>query len=210
VRQRYKTIDKRIKHRHNRGIGSKHGNSCNSIHLGYILKTSSAKLAIVAASSFDSIGALKSVANSIHAGASALEIINGKAAELRANGVKFGKSIKTCQHRKNFADAMGVFFKDRAAKTWANYVTSFVGAVNDGVPFSFSASKGEAAPKADGAKKSSGKTDNEKMLAALLNVWKLSEVAEDLLIQIEGALADGTPLADAIGEVLTAHNVAVE
>jgi hypothetical protein len=174
------------------------------------LKTSSTKLAIVAAQSFDSIGALKSVATSIHAGANALEIINTKATELRANGVKFGKSIKTCQHRKNFMDAMGVHFKDRAAKTWANYVTSFVRAVNDGEAFSFSASKGEAAPKADGAQKATPKTDDAKMLGALLNVWKLSEVAENLLIEIEGALADGTPLADAIGEVLAAHGVAVE
>lgn len=168
------------------------------------------KLSIVAAQSFDSIEVLKSAAQSIHAGANALEIINTKAAELRTHGVKFGKSVKTCQHRKNLADAMGFYFKGKAAKTYANYVTSFVRAVNDGEAFSFSASKGEAAPKADGAKKSAGKTETEKMLAALLNVWKLSEVAEDVLIEIESALADGTPLAEAIGEVLTSHGVAVE
>ena len=167
------------------------------------------KLSIVAAQSFDSIEALKSAAQSIHAGATALEVINGKAKELRANGVTFGKSIKTCQHRRNLADAMAFYFKGKSAKTYANYVTSFVVAVNEGEAFSFSSSKGEAAPKGEGAQKATPKTDDEKMLGALLNVWKLSEVAEGLLIQIEGALADGTPLAEAIGEVLTAHNVAL-
>lgn len=168
------------------------------------------KLSIVAQSSFDAIDAIKSAAQSIHAGASALEIINTKAAELRGHGVKFGKSVKTCAHRLALADSMALYFKGKAAKTYANYVTSFVKAVNDGEAFSFSASKGEAAPKADGAKKATPKTDGEKMLAALLNVWKLSEVAEDVLIQVEAALADGTPLADAIGEVLTAQGVALE
>lgn len=168
------------------------------------------KLSIVAQSSFDAIGAIKSAAQSIHAGASALEIINTKAAELRANGVRFGKSVKTCAHRLALADSMALYFKGKSAKTYANYVTSFVGAVNDGELFSFSASKGQAAPKADGAKKATQKTDGEKMLGALLNVWKLSEVAEDVLIQVEAALADGTPLADAIGEVLTAHKIDLE
>ena len=126
------------------------------------------KLSIVAQSSFDAIGAIKSAAQSIHAGASALEIINTKAAELRANGVRFGKSVKTCAHRLALADSMALYFKGKAAKTYANYVTAFVGAVNDGETFSFSASKGQAAPKADGAKKATPKTDGEKMLAALL------------------------------------------
>ena len=168
------------------------------------------KLSIVAQSSFDAIGAIKSAAQSIHAGASALEIINTKASELRTNGVRFGKSVKTCTHRQAMADSMALYFKGKAAKTYANYVTSFVKAVNDGEAFSFSASKGEAAPKTDGAKKATPKTDGEKMLAALLNVWKLSDVAEDVLILVEAALADGTPLADAIGEVLTAQGISLE
>lgn len=170
----------------------------------------SSTLSIVAANSFDALDAIKSAAQSIHAGASALEIVNTKAAELKKNGIKFGKSVKTCVHRLALSDSMATYFKGKAAKTYANYVTSFVGAVNDGVPFSFSASKGKAAPDADGAQKATPKTDDDKMLGALLNVWKLSEVAEGLLIQIEGALADGTPLADAIGEVLNAHGIKTE
>lgn len=167
-------------------------------------------LSIVAAQSFDSIDAIKSAAQSIHAGASALEIINTKAGELKKHGIKFGKSKATCQHRAALMDSMATYFKGKSSKTYANYVTSFVGAVNDGVPFSFSASKGKAAPDADGAQKATPKTDDDKMLGALLNVWKLSEVAENLLIEIESALADGTPLADAIGEVLNAHGIKTE
>ncbi len=166
-------------------------------------------LSIVAAQSFDAIGAVKSGALAIKSGAEALEIIGSKVAELRANGVTFGKSVKTCQYRRTLADTLGDMLKGKKAKTYANYVTSFVKAVNEGGEFSFSGSKGEAAPKAEGAQKSAGKTDAEKMLGALLNVWRLSDVAEDVLIQIESALADGTPLADAIGEVLESHGVAL-
>jgi len=166
-------------------------------------------LSIVAANSFDALDAIKSAAQSIHAGASALEIINTKATELKKNGVKFGKSKATCANRAALMDSMALYFKGKSSKTYANYVTSFVGAVNDGVPFSFSASKGDAAPKGDGAQKATPKTDAEKMLGALLNVWKLSDVAESLMIEIEGALADGTPLAEAIAEVLKAHEVSL-
>ena len=94
--------------------------------------------------SFDSIAAAKSTAAAIYAGANALEIINTQAAAYRAANVKFGKSVKTCQHRAALADAMAASFKGKAAKTYANYVTAFVAAVNDNVPFSFSASKGKA------------------------------------------------------------------
>ena len=166
-------------------------------------------LSIVAAQSFDSIGAMKSAVTAIKNGSEALEIINTHVKALRANGVKFGKSVKSCQHRQNLADVMRVVFGEKATKTQLNYATSFVKAVNDGEAFSFSGSKGKAAPDGE-AKKATPKTDDEKMLGALLNVWKLSEVAEGLLIQIEGALADGTPLAEALAEVLKAHGVAVE
>lgn len=104
----------------------------------------SAALSIVAAQSFDSIGAIKSAALAIHSGANALEIINTKAKELRTHGVTFGKSVKTCANRANLMDAMAAQFKGKTAKTYANYVTSFVAAVNDGAEFSFSSSKGEA------------------------------------------------------------------
>ena len=94
--------------------------------------------------SFNSINTIKSAAAAIHAGANALDIIATKVAELREAGVKFGKSVKTCTNRAALSDAMAAQFKGKAAKTYANYVTAFVAAVNDNVPFSFSASKGKA------------------------------------------------------------------
>lgn len=94
--------------------------------------------------SFNSIDTIKSAAAAIHAGANALEIIGTKVAELRESGVKFGKSKATCTNRAALMDAMAAQFKGKAAKTYANYVTAFVAAVNDNVPFSFSASKGKA------------------------------------------------------------------
>jgi hypothetical protein len=47
--------------------------------------------------------------------------------------------------------------------------------------------------------------DVEKMVGALLTVWKLSDVGNDVLIQIETAMVDGTPLIDAIEDVLRFH-----
>jgi uncharacterized protein YktB (UPF0637 family) len=98
-------------------------------------------------------------------------------------------------------DAMKVAYKGKAEKTYANYVTAIVASVNDGVPFSFSASKG----KGKGGKANESTSDVEKMISALLNVWKMSDVASDVLVQIETIMADGTPLIDAISDVLRFH-----
>ena len=93
---------------------------------------------------FDSINTIKSLATAVHAGATALEVINTKVKECRDNGLKFGKSVKTCVNRATLADSMAGLFKGKASKTYANYVTAIVSAVNDNIPFSFSASKGSA------------------------------------------------------------------
>ena len=91
-----------------------------------------------------------------------------------------------------------------AKKTRDNYVTAIVDAVNNGTEFSFSASKGKAS-KGKGGKANESTSDVEKMIAALLNVWKMSDVASDVLVQIETVMADGTPLIDAISDVLKYH-----
>lgn len=108
----------------------------------------------------NSIDTIKSAAVAIHAGVNALEIISTKVGELRKAGVTFGKSIKTCSNRAALVDAMAAAFKGKSAKTYANYVTAFVAAVNDNIPFSFSASKGKA--------KGKGKEKAAPELAALL------------------------------------------
>ncbi len=95
----------------------------------------------------DTINSFKSVAAAIFNGLNALETINEQAKVLKAAGVTFGKSKKTCQYRVQLGDAMKAQFKGKAEKTYANYVTGFVAAVNEGVPFSFSSSKGKGKAK---------------------------------------------------------------
>jgi len=153
--------------------------------------------------SVDTIGIFKSIATACAAYDGSLAIVEGHIETLKTSGVKFGKSKKTCQYRVQMNDAMKVAYKGKAEKTYANYVTSIVAAVNDGVPFSFSASKGKASK----GSKATAKTDTDKMLSALLNVWKLSDVADEIMVQVETVMADGTPLIDAIVDVLKFHGI---
>ena len=95
----------------------------------------------------DTIATFKTVAAAIYNGLNALETINEQAKALKAGGIVFGKSVKTCQYRVQFKDAMKTQFKGKAEKTYSNYVTGFVAAVNEGVPFSFSSSKGKGKAK---------------------------------------------------------------
>ena len=97
----------------------------------------------------DTISLFRGVATAIHSGVSAVDVVNGSASVLREAKIVFGKSVKTCQYRLQFADAMKTTFKGKAQKTYSNYMTSFVEAVNNGTPFSLSSSKGK--------KKASGK-----------------------------------------------------
>ena len=92
----------------------------------------------------DTIAIFKTVASSIHSGVNAIDIVNEQAKSLKASGIVFGKSVKTCQYRVQFADAMKQAFKGKTQKTYANYMTSFVMAVNEGTAFSLSSSKGKA------------------------------------------------------------------
>lgn len=95
----------------------------------------------------DTIATFKTVSAAIYNGLNALETINEQAKALKAAGIVFGKSKKTCQYREQLGDAMKAQFKGKAEKTYANYVTGFVAAVNEGVPFSFSSSKGKGKAK---------------------------------------------------------------
>lgn len=101
----------------------------------------------------DTINTFKTVSAAIYNGVNALETINDQAKALKAAGIVFGKSKKTCQYRVQLGDAMKAQFKGKAEKTYANYVTGFVAAVNEGVPFSFSSSKGKGKAKGKGADK---------------------------------------------------------
>jgi hypothetical protein len=101
----------------------------------------------------DTIATFKTVSAAIYNGVNALETINEQAKALKAGGITFGKSKKTCQYRVQLGDAMKAQFKGKAEKTYANYVTGFVAAVNEGVPFSFSHSKGKGKAKGKGTDK---------------------------------------------------------
>jgi len=108
----------------------------------------------------DTIALFRGVATSIHAGVTAIDVVNGSASVLREAKIVFGKSVKTCQYRLQFADAMKATFKGKAQKTYSNYMTSFVAAVNDGVPFSLSSSKGKS--------KAKGKTEKDTSIYPLI------------------------------------------
>jgi len=101
----------------------------------------------------DTINTFKTVSAAIYNGVNALETINEQAKALKAGGIVFGKSKKTCQYRVQLGDAMKAQFKGKAEKTYSNYVTGFVAAVNEGVPFSFSHSKGKGKAKGKGTEK---------------------------------------------------------
>jgi hypothetical protein len=158
-------------------------------------------------STVDTIEAFKGIAYAHNTGLTCLDVIKGHIETLRKGNVKFGKSKATCPLRIQALDAYKAAFPKTSVKTLANYVTSVVAAVNDGAEFSFSSSKGKAAPGKNGGKgKGSGKateqTSEEKMIGALLNVWKLSAVGESVLIDIETNMATGMTLIDAISDVL--------
>jgi len=159
-----------------------------------------------ATKTLDTIALFRGVATAIYNGISAVDQVNHSAIVLRDAQISFGKSKKTCQYRVQFADAMKVAFKGKAEKTYANYMTSFVQAVNEGTAFSLSSSKASTKGKGKGTK-AGDKSATDKMLSALLNVWKLSDVAEDVLVQVETALADGSTLADALEYVLEANGI---
>ena len=98
------------------------------------------------------------------------ETLQGKATELRTEGVKFGKSVKTCTWRQGIADSItGLCTEKTAQKTCMNYVTSFVKAVNEGTPFSLSDSKGKAKGKGK------GKTKTEAIDVVIAKVFSHAE-----------------------------------
>ncbi len=108
-----------------------------------------------ATQTLDTIALFRGVATAIHNGVSAVDIVNGSAKTLREAKIVFGKSVKTCQYRLQFADAMKSVFKGKAQKTYSNYMTSFVDAVNNGTAFSLSSSKGKGKAKGNTEKDAS-------------------------------------------------------
>jgi hypothetical protein len=135
----------------------------------------------------DTIAIFKSVAVAIHNGVSAVDVVNEQAKTLREGKIVFGKSVKSCQHRLNFTDAMKATFKGKAQKTYSNYMTSFVSAVNDGTPFSLSSSKGSA----KGGKKGKSKTEAiDKAIAKVFSHPEFKAWCEKIQSSYDDAEAD--------------------
>lgn len=152
----------------------------------------------------DTLAIFKGIATAHASTLSGLDVIKGHIETLKGAKIVFGKSVKSCQYRQQCTDAYKAAFPKLSGKTIANYVTAVVDCVTNGTEFSLSASKGAKAPGKKGAQKGAEKTGDEKMVAALLNVWKLSAIGDEILIQVEQNMADGTPLIDAIADVLRA------
>jgi hypothetical protein len=85
------------------------------------------------------------IANALHNHVSSYDTINAEIKNLKENEVKFGKSVKTCAHRRALLDALASAFGVKSTKTVANYATAVIAAVETGKPFSMSASKGDKA-----------------------------------------------------------------
>jgi len=98
------------------------------------------------------------------------EALQTEATALRTEGVKMGKSVKTCTWRQTISDTIVSLAPEKTAqKTCMNYVTSFVKAVNDGTPFSLSDSKGKA--------KGKGKSKTEAIDVVIAKVFSHAEFA---------------------------------
>lgn len=148
---------------------------------------------------------IKSLGEAIGHSIKASEVINTKIDALREAGVKTLGDVRKDTNSRALKDSIeGTGVKPDTAKVYLSYVRY---ALENNKPFSNNVSQDKK--RAD-AKKAKGndtaeKSDAEKMVGALLNVWKLSDAAEDILIEVEAMLTDNTPLIDAIAEVLKAH-----
>jgi len=135
----------------------------------------------------DTISLFNSVASAIKGGVYAVDVVNEQAKTLREAKIVFGKSVKSCQYRLQFADAMKLAFKGKTAKTYSNYMTSFVLAVNEGTPFSLSSSKGSA----KGGKKGKSKTEAiDKAIAKVFSHPEFKAWCEKIEASFQDAEAD--------------------
>ena len=177
----------------------------------------SAKLSIVAADTSAIVSELKALGAAVKSAADSSAVIDEKIKVLKGLGVKTLGDTRTDANAQTLKDYfMGVGVKAATAK---NYLSDIRFAFENNAPFVFNAKRAQAA-KDKAAQKGKGKnnselSDSEKMVSALLNVWKLSDVAEDILIEIEALLVPDDkgnvlPLIDAISEVLKAHGEKLE
>ena len=58
-----------------------------------------------------------------------------------------------------------------------------------------------------GQKSKGGQDDSAKMISALLNVWKLSDVASEILLKVESNMDNGMDIQQAIEDVLKSEGI---
>jgi hypothetical protein len=139
------------------------------------------------AQTLDTIAIFKSVASFIHSGVNAIDFVNEQSKTLREAKIVFGKSVKSCQYRLQFADAMKATFKGKAQKTYSNYMTSFVNSVNTGTAFSLSSSKSSA----KGGSKGKSKTEAiDKVIAKLFSHGEFKTWCDTIQASYDNAEAD--------------------
>jgi hypothetical protein len=170
-------------------------------------------LSIVATVNTTSIlDTLKELGTAIKAAADSSGVIDEKIKVLKDNKVQTLGDTRKDSNAKFLLDhfiALGV------AKTTAkNYLSDVRYAMENNAPFTFNSARAKSKD-AKPAKKGKGnntaeKSDAEKMIDTLKNVWVLSDAAEDILIEVEAMMANNTPLIDAIAEVLKAHGEKLE
>ncbi len=154
---------------------------------------------------------LNDISVAVKAAAGSFGVVDTKITALKELGVKALGDARTDTNTKHLMDyfvALGV-----TKSTAKNYVSDVRYAMANNTPFVFNAKRAESNAKAKDTKpaqKGKGnntaeKSDAEKMIDTLKNVWILSDAAEDILIEVEAMMANNTPLIDAIAEVLKAH-----
>lgn len=148
---------------------------------------------------FDTIGAFKSIAGSLASIEKNNGTIDATIAALREAKITVGKTKKDIICRQ-LLDALKEAFPGRSEKTLANYMTSLRASINDGVPFSKSSSKGST----KGGKDADGKAKSKKeptaldvYVAKVFNHDDFAEFAAYVQDAFENAEAD--TVAQAIG-----------
>ena len=142
----------------------------------------------------DTISAFKSIAAACAAHDGSENIVQTHIAVLVEGGIKFGKSKKTCQYRVQMGDAMKAAYPGKTVKTYSNYITGIVDAVNNGTKFSFSSSKGKSAKT---------KTETDKSIFPVLaKLFGHADFAETMAILSERFMADDGAMADIVADML--------
>ena len=111
---------------------------------------------------------------------------------------------QTTQFKSTFIDT--VMAKGIAKRTAGDYYELVAKAIKgDKAITSTNPRSGKGKPASQ--KATSGNDDNAKMVSALLNVWKLSDVATESLTKIESSIDNGMSLIEAITDYLESEGI---